>query len=736
MTSSLPDRESDRSPLLGAAEQSSSRQHARGGREFGGGGGGDDVADEFAKESCKDGERKSSLYLFLLTLSIGGLQIVWSVELSNGSPYLLSLGMDKSLLAFVWIAGPLTGTLVQPYIGIRSDNCRIPWGKRKPFMIGGGIATIVSLLALAWTREIVGGVLGIFGVPFRSTGVKVTSIVVATILMYCLDFAINTVQAAIRAFIVDNAPAHQQESANAWASRLTGIGNILGYISGYLDLPKMLPFFGNTQFQVLCMIASLSLAVTLLISCLSISERDPRLEGPPSSDNPGVVAFFKQVFQSIRSLPPQIRSVCEVQLFAWIGWFPFLFYSTTYIGQLYVNPIFEEHPDLSPEDIDEAWVTATRVGTFALLVYAIISFAASIILPLVVVPTYRPPVTAPRIRAPHSRRPHPYLTRRESTSTISITASSAAALPQLQPPPQLSVSEPLEQAKREAPTLLSRLQIPGFTLRRAWFLSHILFSMCMFSTFFITTPQAGTVVVAIVGISWALTLWAPFALISAEVANSDAKKRRRRYRLHRTSPDISDSRLPSTGPREQRAVVLSQENQGDGGGGGGRGRDRESVEAERGDEASGPARHSTASASSPIPGADNDKDDKDDEASSNGTNEDDNILIDEEEEDEEEAEDYDEDEDDENDTTDQAGVILGIHNVAVSFPQILSTLVSSVIFNALQEPRGEPGDDSVGWVLRFGGLATIGAAVVANRLEEGGGAGSRGNRLRKSRGAV
>ena len=40
------------------------------------------------------------------------LQIGWSVELSNGSSYLLGLGISKSLLAFVWIAGPLSGTLV------------------------------------------------------------------------------------------------------------------------------------------------------------------------------------------------------------------------------------------------------------------------------------------------------------------------------------------------------------------------------------------------------------------------------------------------------------------------------------------------------------------------------------------------------------------------------------------------------------------------------------------------
>jgi hypothetical protein len=137
-------------------------------------------------------ESKSSWYLFLLVLSIGGLQIVWSVEFSNGSPYLLSLGMSKSLLAFVWIAGPLSGALVQPYIGIRSDNCRISWGKRKPFMIAGGGATIVALLALAWTREMVGGFLGLFGAASDSHGVKVTAIVVAILFMYLLDFAINT----------------------------------------------------------------------------------------------------------------------------------------------------------------------------------------------------------------------------------------------------------------------------------------------------------------------------------------------------------------------------------------------------------------------------------------------------------------------------------------------------------------------------------------------------------------
>jgi solute carrier family 45, member 1/2/4 len=137
-------------------------------------------------------ETKSLWYMILLTISIGGLQLAWAVELSNGTPYLLSLGLSKSLMALVWIAGPLSGTLVQPYVGMLSDDCRSSWGKRTPFMVIGSAATVVSLLALAWVREIVGGFLGLFGADKESGAVKITIIVVAVIFVYILDFAINT----------------------------------------------------------------------------------------------------------------------------------------------------------------------------------------------------------------------------------------------------------------------------------------------------------------------------------------------------------------------------------------------------------------------------------------------------------------------------------------------------------------------------------------------------------------
>lgn len=135
---------------------------------------------------------KSWFYMILLTVCIGGLQIVWSVELSNGSPYLLSLGMSKALLAAVWLAGPLTGALVQPYIGIRSDRCRVSWGRRKPFMVAGTCGVVVTSMILAYARDIV-RVIGRLDVdaPYGG-GYRVGTIILATVMMWCLDFSINT----------------------------------------------------------------------------------------------------------------------------------------------------------------------------------------------------------------------------------------------------------------------------------------------------------------------------------------------------------------------------------------------------------------------------------------------------------------------------------------------------------------------------------------------------------------
>ncbi|CAL3964670.1 hypothetical protein PZA11_002378 [Diplocarpon coronariae] len=519
-------------------------------------------------------ETKSLWYMILLTISIGGLQLAWAAELSNGTPYLLALGLSKSLMALVWIAGPLSGALVQPYVGILSDNCRSSWGKRTPFMVFGGLATISSLLCLAWVREIVGGTLGWFGAGQDSEGVKVTTIVFAVFFVYILDFSINTVQAGIRAFILDCCPSHQQETANSMASRAVGVGNIVGYVAGYVDLPKYLWCFGNTQFQILCVIASISLSSTVAISVLTVRERDPRLEAAKPKGKGGVIAFFKTVFTSIRRLPPLTRKVCEVQFFAWVGFFPQLFYSSSYVGDIYVQPYLLENPNMTPAEIDELYETATRMGTRALLVYAIASLATNVLLPFLIAPSY-------------------------DAASYESSADS-----------QKSYTTRFSR-------FLDALVIPWLTLRRAWLISHLIFATCMFSTLVVRSIAAATALIGIVGIPWALTLWAPFAIISAEISKRDALRRARKsvYR----SPELDTD-----------------------------------VESHLGAD----------------PGED------------------------------------------------QAGVILGIHNMAIATPQILATLGSSAMFWFLQKPRGTPGDRSYAAVLAAGGLFALVAAYLASQIKD------------------
>jgi solute carrier family 45 protein 1/2/4 len=99
--------------------------------------------------------------------------------------------MNKALLGLVWISGPLTGVLVQPYVGLKSDRSRSKWGKRRPYVVLGAVIGMVSIMILAWAREIVSGFLGIFGADPKSNGVTVTIALFAVVLIYIFDIALN-----------------------------------------------------------------------------------------------------------------------------------------------------------------------------------------------------------------------------------------------------------------------------------------------------------------------------------------------------------------------------------------------------------------------------------------------------------------------------------------------------------------------------------------------------------------
>lgn len=96
------------------------------------------------------------IQLFLLTCSLIGLQFCWGTEMTYCTPYLLSLGLSKSMLSLVWVAGPLSGLVMQPVVGMVSDRWTGKWGRRRPFMVAGTVGVTVLLIALGWMGDLVG----------------------------------------------------------------------------------------------------------------------------------------------------------------------------------------------------------------------------------------------------------------------------------------------------------------------------------------------------------------------------------------------------------------------------------------------------------------------------------------------------------------------------------------------------------------------------------------------------
>jgi len=214
-------------------------------------------------------------------------------------------------------------------MGALSDRSRISWGRRRPFILGGAIGTISALVFLAWLQEITKGLTRLSYGDTDDDNFGTAVIILAILGIYVLNISIQPLQMGLRAAIIENCPRSQQEQASSWASRLTGIGNIIGYLAGITNLPKIIPLFFLTQFQGLCLLASVALAIGVGMSCIAITEQNPEKLLMAAEENPSISSYLRRLGRVYRSMPWKIRRVCTIQFCAWLGWFPVLFYSTT-----------------------------------------------------------------------------------------------------------------------------------------------------------------------------------------------------------------------------------------------------------------------------------------------------------------------------------------------------------------------------------------------------------------------
>jgi solute carrier family 45 protein 1/2/4 len=202
---------------------------------------------------------------------------------------------------------------------------------------------VISLLSLAYADAIT-----------ASTGARVVAILGTT----ALNASIQPLQGGLRALLVDISPPHQLATVNAWASRLTSMANVLGYLAGYLDLSGPSSPLGSSQFRVLCMFSALTLVCSVTLTCVTVcetpnTEPDTRVEAETTMKE--VVSRLGYLYTRFHRLPAKVQRVYYIQFFAWLAWGPFLYYIALYVlpsfisfsSFLFFSPFFF-HSFLSP----------------------------------------------------------------------------------------------------------------------------------------------------------------------------------------------------------------------------------------------------------------------------------------------------------------------------------------------------------------------------------------------------
>lgn len=185
-----------------------------------------------------------------------------------------------------------------------------------------------------------------------------------------------------------------------------GLGGLIGYFIGTLDLVAIFgPSFGDTQFKKLILIAAGSLLMCVGITSWAVSEKvlmsnsglkdDSRERQAGNEESLGIDKIFGQIIHTTRNLPPRIQALCWAQFWSWIGWFPFLFYSTTWVGETY----FRYDAPLEAKASKDILGDIGRIGSMSLVIFSLVSTIGAVLLPFVVTSpdedsfTHRPPAS-------------------------------------------------------------------------------------------------------------------------------------------------------------------------------------------------------------------------------------------------------------------------------------------------------------------------------------------------------
>src|SRR6266851_8310852 len=246
-----------------------------------------------------------------------GIQFGWGLQLANMSAIYSYLGARESDIPLLWLAGPVTGLIVQPIIGAMSDRTWNWLGRRRPYFLVGAILSSIAL----------------FFMP-DSTGVRM-----AVGLLWVLDASINISMEPFRAFVADKLNTEQRTVGFVMQSFYIGIGASLANA-----LPWVFRQFGVSgttrsgiplTVQYSFKIGAIVFLLAVLWTVFTTKEYPPenmeefeRMRRQTYGSSTGLAKIFKIMAELLReissafaNMPKTMKQLAFVQMFTWLGLF-------------------------------------------------------------------------------------------------------------------------------------------------------------------------------------------------------------------------------------------------------------------------------------------------------------------------------------------------------------------------------------------------------------------------------
>lgn len=300
--------------------------------------------------------RLSFLQILLMNFGFFGIQFSFGLQQSNMSPIYRYLGADEGSLPYLWLAGPMTGLLVQPVIGALSDRTITRWGRRTPFFLIGAILCSLCLIAMPHSR----------------------TLWMAASLLWILDAANNVTMEPYRAFVADKLDGSQHSLGFLMQSAFTGLGQTLAYLTPTLFVligfdkdavgDSHIPTITLAAFMTGAVFSIGSIAVTLLSTReIALSEAEiAAIRRAPR----GTLHTLREIVEAIAEMPATMRQLFPVCLFQWYAMFCYW----QYIVLAVARTLFDT-ADQTSTGFRDAGLVVGQIGGFYNFVACIGAFA-------------------------------------------------------------------------------------------------------------------------------------------------------------------------------------------------------------------------------------------------------------------------------------------------------------------------------------------------------------------------